>query len=218
MSTETNDSRRALAADERREAIDAYLSEHPEAGAAMTTPEPSDELARLLPDLPHRIAYARQAAKDDEPLDVAVRELARACELLLAERDQWSAYARTADLMLDKGEEAHARTGALAAEMDREIVALRARVAELEARQLEAAGDPKDLTARDIADAIRGCAVHCAEVLRAQGWEGDGARYSIERRHVDVGDLRALLSRDPTPTERVQLEQAIRAELDKGAK
>lgn len=87
-----------------------------------SAPNDADELARLLPDLPHRIAYARQAARDEEPLDVAIRELADGAELLLAERDRVSAA----------------------------LQALRARVAELEAREHLTAPSPLDLAAAEV--------------------------------------------------------------------
>lgn len=74
-----------------------------------------------------------------------------------------------------------------------------------------------DLTPADIGDAIRGAAIYCAELLRQQGWRGDSAGYDLGVYPGDVADLTRLLDREPTAEERKDLEQAIRAELDRTA-
>ncbi len=114
---------------------------------APPAPAAGEELARLLRDLPYRIAYARQAAVDPEPLDAAILDLAAGAEALLAERERAADQNAALEHDID---EAHAAldgadvpVGVLderAAAAAREIVALRARVAELEAERLYASG------------------------------------------------------------------------------
>lgn len=65
-----------------------------------------------------------------------------------------------------------------------------------------------------LADTISGSALHCADELRAQGWQGGGESYDLGAYPGDREDLEKLLSRKATRDERALLERCIKAELD----
>lgn len=71
-----------------------------------------------------------------------------------------------------------------------------------------------DVDAIETADVLSGCAMHSATTLRAQGWKGSGAEYSIGVYTGDLEDAQRLLGRKLTPNQVVLLERCIRAELD----